>query len=70
MEEARLRRREAIVQNLERRAPACFLCKWILEDIRKNGALTGYPLDLNQQAVFPREGKVRHIQLEGFVIPD
>lgn len=70
MEEARVKRREAIIAGLEGRAPKCFLCKWILEDIRLNGKLTGYPKDAMGGAVFPREGKVKHIQLEGFSIPD
>jgi len=70
IEEGRRRRRERIIQQLEQRAESCFLCKWILEDIRANGALTGYPLDANGQAVFPRAGKVEHIRLEGFAIPD
>lgn len=68
VEAARQKRREAIIVGLEARAPKCFLCKWILEDIRKNGTFTGYPLDYVNQPVFPRDGKLKHIMLEGFVI--
>lgn len=40
--------------------PGCFLCKWIYEDIEKNGNLTG-------QRDFPEAGKHRHLQLEGMI---
>jgi hypothetical protein len=40
--------------------PGCFLCKWIYEDLEKNGNLTG-------QRDFPEAGKVRHLQLEGMI---
>lgn len=65
VERARAERRAAILKRLAERAPLCFLCKWILEDLQKNGALTGYPSDFVGQPVFPRQGKVAHLQLEG-----
>lgn len=42
----------------------CFLCKWILEDLRINGRLTGYPTDHQGGPVFPFQGKLRHLELE------
>ncbi len=49
--------------------PGCFLCKWILEDIAKNGKLTGYPKDYGGQSIFPDSGKEKHLALEGFTDP-
>ncbi len=40
--------------------PGCFLCKWIYEDIEKNGNLTG-------QRDFPETGKMIHMKLEGII---
>jgi hypothetical protein len=47
----------------------CFLCKWILEDLEKNGTLTkGYPeICADGKPLFPIEGKVEHLVLEGFL---
>lgn len=45
-------------------APLCFLCKWMLEDLEKNGKLTGWPLDSMGKGVFPVEGKMIHVLLE------
>ena len=42
----------------------CFLCKWIMEDLRINGRLTGYPTDHSGSAGFPVVGKLRHLELE------
>lgn len=75
LEEAKRARREKIVVDLRRRAPVgdgpgCFLCSLILQDIEKNGKLTGYPLDSNGGATFPREGKIEHLRLEGFLASD
>lgn len=47
-----------------RRAEACFLCKWIQEDLRINGKLTDYPYDYNDHGDFPVYGKIRHLELE------
>ena len=70
VEENKRKRRERIVEQLRAKVPVgdgpgCFLCKWILEDLEKNGALTGYPIDFNGGGVFPRAGKILHLQLEG-----
>lgn len=46
--------------------PGCFLCKWIHEDLEKNGSLTDYPKG-SQGGQFPASGKYRHLQLEGMV---
>ena len=45
-------------------ASTCFMCRWIQEDIRKNGKMTGYPLDFTGAGTFPVEGKVNHLVLE------
>jgi hypothetical protein len=42
----------------------CFLCKWIAEDLRKNGKLTGYPEDGMGAGTFPATGKEKHIAIE------
>lgn len=59
-----------IKRELKKRAPRCFLCKWILADLRKNGRLTGEPLDYNAQKLFPVEGKVAHLGLENVSADD
>ena len=58
---------EGVVAALEARAPNCFLCRWILEDLVANKKVTGYPLDYNGQPVFPITGKIMHLELEGFI---
>lgn len=40
--------------------PGCFLCKWIYEDVEKNGKLTG-------QREFPEAGKYQHLKLERLI---
>ena len=49
--------------------PGCFLCKWILGDLEKNGTLTnGYPeICSDGKPMFPVEGKKKHLVLEGFL---
>lgn len=46
----------------------CFLCKWILEDLAKNGKLTdGHPAKCTDgSSQFPAESKKKHLVLEGF----
>jgi hypothetical protein len=46
----------------------CFLCKWILEDLAKNGKLTdGHPAKATDgSSQFPAEGKKKHLVVEGF----
>lgn len=58
---------EELLALLGARSVGCFLCRWILEDVKKNGKLTGYPLDYNQQPEFPVQGKINHLELEGFI---
>ena len=43
------------------------MCRWIHEDVKLNGKLTGYPLDYAGGAEFPVPGKIRHLELEGFI---
>jgi hypothetical protein len=46
----------------------CFLCKWIHEDLEKNGKLTDVhpPKNIDGSTLFPADGKKRHLVLEGF----
>lgn len=46
----------------------CFLCRWILGDLAKNGMMTaGYPeICVDGKPQFPLEGKVLHLMLEKF----
>jgi hypothetical protein len=58
-----------LYNKLGERAPACFLCRLILEDLRKNGRLTNDyppqgPLIMEADAVFPIKGKEAHLKLE------
>lgn len=46
--------------------PGCFLCKWIHEDLEKNGHLTDYPMSY-QGGQFPISGKHMHLKLEGMI---
>lgn len=56
-----------LLAQLEARGPLCFLCRWILEDVKANGKLTGYPMDYNDQPEFPVVGKIYHLELEGLI---
>lgn len=47
---------------LQERAKVCYLCKWILEDLEKNGKATAYPLDWERNGLFPVDGKRYHLQ--------
>lgn len=58
---------QALRLKLTERGPGCFMCRWILEDIELNGKLTGYPLDSGGGGEFPVPGKIRHLELEGFI---
>lgn len=57
----------ALAELVRERSANCFLCKWILSDFHLNGKLTGYPLDYNNQPEFPVQGKINHLELEGFI---
>lgn len=61
---------EKLLETLKKKSPGkggrgCFQCKLILEDLKKNGKLTGYPFDFNGAPVFPKEGKLAHLRVEG-----
>jgi hypothetical protein len=43
---------------------SCMLCRFIAEDLVRNGRLTGYPLDWAMSGTFPIEGKLIHMILE------
>jgi len=57
----------ALLLNLEVRGSSCHMCRWIHEDVKLNGKLTGYPIDYAGGAEFPVPGKIRHLELEGFI---
>lgn len=46
----------------------CFLCKWALEDLAKNGKLTDVhpPKSIDGSSQFPAEAKKKHLIVEGF----
>jgi hypothetical protein len=63
---------------LRTRAPdadgvGCSLCRMTLEDLEKNGRLTGWPKDALGSGTFPVEGKILHLAVEldvGVLIDD
>lgn len=62
---------EKVLPLLEKRipvgdGPGCFMCKWIFEDLKKNGELTDYPKG-SQGGQFPAGGKILHMKLEAFL---
>ena len=62
----------ALEAALAARADACFLCKWIAEDLAKHGRLTDdYPPQgpIGMDSLFPVAAKEAHLKLEGIPIP-
>ena len=59
---------KAVLEVTRKRSDVCFLCKFISEDLDKNGKLTGYPLSWGGDATFPVDGKMKHLKLEGIVL--
>jgi len=59
--------RARLLGRLAPRRDKCFLCKWIEQDIRENGGLTGHPFDWSHSSLFPIRGKVWHLRLEGML---
>lgn len=64
---------EELMRRLKPRIPdqngvGCFLCKWIHEDLEKNGKLTDAhpPKNIDGSTLFPADGKKKHLVLEGF----
>lgn len=59
-----------MIAALKKRVPGkqgrgCFLCKWILEDLKENGKLTETWKDNNGWSTsFPPEAKRKHMELE------
>lgn len=48
-------------------SPGCNLCQHILLDLQANGGkLKGWNLDMFGKPVFPRDGEISHLKLEGF----
>lgn len=60
---------EELLKILLERSSKCFCCKWIYEDLKANGKLTGYPKDFLGSGTWPVEGKLRHLELEGILCP-
>ena len=46
-------------------SPGCFMCKWILLDLEAHGKLMGWNLDQFNKPIFPREGELAHLKIEG-----
>jgi hypothetical protein len=48
-------------------SPGCQLCEWILLDLEAHdGKLKGWNLDVFKKPIFPKEGEIAHLKLEGF----
>ncbi len=58
---------QEIVQVAKQHQNTCFLCRWIIEDFKENGKLTGAPNDYVGAGTFPRSGKENHAKLESGV---
>ena len=56
---------DTLKENLRKREPGCFLCKWILLDLEANKKLKGWNLDQFGKPIFPREGELAHLKIEG-----
>jgi hypothetical protein len=56
---------------LEGRATTCFLCRWMLEDYKKNGTFTGVTQkgEIQSYEIFPIRGEVNHLWLELYQKP-
>lgn len=54
-----------IDETLAKLEPSCFLCGWILKDIKENGKLTGWPHDYTGAPIFTKKGQLRHLVIEG-----
>lgn len=73
-EPQRIEQLEVLKEKLRARCPnaqdvGCHLCRWILEDLEKNGTLTNKHPEpcVDGKPHFPVEGKVKHLILEGFL---
>lgn len=56
----------SVLPAVRSRAAACFLCKWIAEDLEKNGKLTDWPPNenLTEKSIFAPKAKEIHLALE------
>jgi hypothetical protein len=56
---------------LEANREKCFLCKWLVEDYKKNGTFTGVKQsgDLGVSEIFPIRGEINHLWLELYQKP-
>jgi hypothetical protein len=56
---------------IEGKIEGCFLCKWTVEDLDKNGKLTNHPGKCNDgNDLFPARAKVAHAWLERVLTRD
>jgi hypothetical protein len=54
-----------VLEQLDVRAPGCFLCKWIAEDLRVNKTVTNHPKSANiPEGIFPATAKFLHLWVE------
>ena len=55
---------------LSRRAASCFLCRWILEDLKAHGELTDEAKERpnGEKPLFPKKAKEAHLKLEGIAL--
>lgn len=60
-----------ILAFLEGNVEKCFLCKWLLEDYKKNGTFTGVTQKGEVQSceIFPIRGEINHLWLELYQKP-
>jgi hypothetical protein len=58
-----------VLEQLDSRAPGCFLCRWIAEDLRTNKAVTNHPKCANiPEGLFPVASKFLHLWVERIAI--
>lgn len=60
--------KSAAMKALPARVEKCFLCKWILQDLLKNGNLTRHPKHELVPDLFPEKAKVAHLKLEKILL--
>jgi len=56
---------ETLKAELQKRRDGCFLCRYIEDDLKRHGKFTGWPIDYVGHELFPVEGKLKHLKVEG-----
>lgn len=59
---------QKVLDEAKLRAGGCFLCKWIAQDLERNGRLTRHPVYWYGDNIFPVSGKLEHLVLEGILM--